>query len=317
MTEEKLLPPYPRMGEIYRTLALAFDTKARNRDVDRYARDGDVDWRLPGDLVDELFFKPLCAVLDAEYAGALCQSLICFYRDYISLVSSLGLDGLLREQALPVLIENFFVPHGASVLHGLAESFGGPELARLLDSDGTSIAAVFEWLSPEDTYTLPKAAFPESSGTDRASREMVFRWIQGKQLPDMPSIRLFLAALERHASPEQKRRIPDLRRWLMTARAIDWLERSGDGCSPKSLMLSFILSGMPVVDAVRALSEAHGEEMARLSGLVMHAVTLNRNLRRAIPKEAGEQERRRLDLEEFDALLKTHDPDGRTRYGFE
>lgn len=23
---------------------------------------------LPGDLVDELFFKPLCAVLDAEYA---------------------------------------------------------------------------------------------------------------------------------------------------------------------------------------------------------------------------------------------------------
>lgn len=316
-SEEKLLPPYPRMGEIYRTLALSFDTKARNRDVDRYAREGDIDWRFPGSLVEELFFNPFCAVLDEEYAGALCHSLIGFYQDYISLVASLGLDGLLREQALPVLIENFFVPHGASVLHGLVESFGGPELARLLDSDGTSIAAVFEWLSPEDTYALPKAAFPESSGTDRTSREMVFRWIQGKQLPDMPSIRLFLAALERHASPEQKRRIPDLRRWLMTARAIDWLERSGDGCSPKSLMLTFILSGMPVVDAGRALSEVHGEEMARLSGLVMHAVTLNRNLRRAIPKEVGEQERRRLDLEEFDALLKAHDPDGRTRYGFE
>jgi len=317
MTEEKLLPPYPRMGEIYRTLALAFDTKARNRDVDKYAREGDIDWRFPGGLVEELFFKPFCAVLDAEYAGALCQSLIRFYQDYISLVASLGLDALLREQALPVLMESFFVPHGASVLHGLAESFGGPELARLLDSNGTSIAAVFEWLSPEDTYALAKTAFPESSGTDRTSREMVYRWVQGKQLPDMPSIRLFLVAFERLASPEQKRRIPDLRRWLMTARAIDWLERSGDGCSPKSLMLSFILSGMPVVDAGRALSEAHGEEMARLSGLVMHAVTLNRNLRRAIPKEAGEQERRRLDLEDFDALLKMHDSDGRTRYGFE
>lgn len=317
MTEEKLLPPYPRMGEIYRTLALAFDTKARNRDVDKYAREGDVDWRLPGALVDELFFKPLCAVLDAEYAGALCQSLIGFYQNYISLVGSLGLDGLLREQALPVLIESYFVPLGASVLHGLAESFGGPELARLLDSEQTSIAAVFAWLSPDDPYAPAKTAYPASTGADRTSREMVLRWIQGKQLPDLPSIRLFLSELERHGSAEQKRRIPDLKRWLITARAIDWLERNSDGCSPKSLMLTFILSGMPVVDTERALSEALGEEMTRLSGLAMHAVTLNRNLRRAIPKEEGTQERRRLDLEKFDVLLKTHDPDGRTRYGFE
>ena len=317
MTEEKLLPPYPRMGEIYRTLALAFDTKARNRDVDRYARDGDVDWRLPGDLVDELFFKPLCAVLDAEYAGALCQSLICFYQDYISLVSSLGLDGLLREQSLPVLIESFLVPHGASALHGLAESFGGPDLARLLDSEQTSIAAVFAWLSPDDLYALAKAAYPASTGADRTSREMVFRWIQGKQLPDLPSIRLFLSELERHGSVEQARRIPDLRRWLMTARAIDWLERNSDGCSPKSLMLSFILSGMPAIDTVRALSEVLREEGRRLSELMMHAMTLNQNLKRAIPKEEGAQERTRIDLEAFDALLNTHDPDGRTRYGFE
>jgi len=317
MIEEKLLPPYPRMGEIYRILALAFDTKARNRDVDRYAREGDFDWRLPGGLVEELFFKPFCAVLDEEYAGALCQSLIRFYQDYISLVSLLGLDGLLREQALPVLIESLFVPHGASVLHGLAESFNGPKLARLLASKRTSIAAVFEWLSPEETCALAKAAFPESTGTDRTSREMVFRWIQGKQLPDAPSIRLFLSELERHGSVEQKRRIPDLRRWLMTARAIDWLERSSDGCSPKTLMHSFILSGMPVVDARRALSEVLHEEEERLSNLVMHAVTLNRNLKRAIPKEEGAQERRRLDLEEFDALLRKHDPDGRTRYGFD
>lgn len=317
MTEEKLLPPYPRMGEIYRTLALAFDTKARNRDVDRYAREGDVDWRLPGGMVDELFFKPFCSVLDAEYAGALCQSLISFYQDYISLVGALGLDGLLREQALPVLIETFFVPHGASVLHGLAESFGGPELARLLDSEQTSIAAVFEWLSSEDTYALAKTAFPESTGTDRSSREMVFRWIQGKQLPDMPSIRLFLAAFERHASPEQKRRIPDLRRWLMTARAIDWIERSSDVCSPKSLMLTFILSGMPVVDTGRALSELLHEEGRRLSDLVMPGLMLDETLKRGIPKGEGEQERRRLDLEEFDVLLKTHDAEGRTRYWLE
>ncbi len=317
MTEEKLLPPYPRMGEIYRTLALAFDTKARNRDVDKYAREGDVDWKLPRSLVDELFFKPFCTVLDEECAEVLCQSLIRFYQDYISLVGSLGLDGLLREQALPVLIKTFFVPHGASVLRELGESFGGPNIARLLDSEQTSIVAVFDWLSPDDPYAIAKTAFPGSTGADKTSREMVFRWIQGKQLPDLPSIRLFLSELKRHGSVEQMRRIPDLKRWLMTARAIDWLERNSDGCCPKSLMLSFILRGTPIVDVGRALSEVLHEEGGRLSDLKMPALMLGECLKRATPKRKGEQEQRRLDLEEFDALLKTHDPEGRTRYWLE
>lgn len=103
----------------------------------------------------------------------------------------------------------------------------------------------------------------------------------------------------------------------MTARAIDWLERSGDGCSPKSLMLSFILSGMPVVDAGRALSNVLHKEGERLSELVMPALMLDETLKRAIPKGEGAQERRRLDLEEFDVLLKMHDPEGRTRYWLE
>ena len=103
----------------------------------------------------------------------------------------------------------------------------------------------------------------------------------------------------------------------MTARAIDWIERNSDGCRPKSLMLTFILSGMPVVDTGRALSELLHEEGRRLSDLVMPALMLDETLKRAIPKGEGEQERRRLDLEKFDVLLKTHDAEGRTRYWLE
>lgn len=317
MTEEKLLPPYPRMGEIYRTLALAFDTKAKNRDVDKYAREGDVDWTLPNSLVDELFFKPLCTVLDDKYAGALCYYVISFYQGYISLVSSLELDGLLREQSIPALVKSYLAPYGASVLYELARSFGGPELARLLDSEQTSIAAVFAWLSPNDPYALAKTAYPASTGADRTSREKVIRWIQGTQLPDLPSIRLFLADLERHGSVEQVRRIPDLKRWMMTARAIDWLERNSDGFSPKSLMLSFILRGMPAIDVGRNLSEVHDKESERLAALKIPALMLSENLKRTTPKRHGEQKQRRLDLEKFGALLKTHDPLGRTRYRLE
>jgi hypothetical protein len=47
------------MGEIFRFLALALDTKSKNREVDRYAREGEIDWSLPNKLKDELFLQPI------------------------------------------------------------------------------------------------------------------------------------------------------------------------------------------------------------------------------------------------------------------
>lgn len=53
------MPPYPRLGEIYNALAQALDTKSKNRDVERLAREGDFDWSLLSGLREELILDPL------------------------------------------------------------------------------------------------------------------------------------------------------------------------------------------------------------------------------------------------------------------
>lgn len=62
------LPPYPRIGEVYRVLAGAFDTKASNRDIDRFAREGEFDWHLAHGLRDKILVEPLRRRTDKEFA---------------------------------------------------------------------------------------------------------------------------------------------------------------------------------------------------------------------------------------------------------
>lgn len=310
----RLPPPYPRMGEVYRALALALDTKAKNRDVDRYAREGDFDWTLPEKLIDELFFRPLCNLMDAEFAVLVCRSLSGFHGDYIGLVATIRLDSLVRSEALPILIENYFTPHGAAFLHELRERFGGPDLLQLFQSERNPIATLFEWVTPARPLDLGKAAFPETTGSDKTSREMIGRWVQGTQLPDASSAKLFLNALERHGTAEQREKIPQLKRWLLVARAIEWFERQAPNCKIKASMLAHILGDFPALDTRRVLSEAVRAGGDRLEPLKALVRKLAENLKRTQAKAVGDQESRRMDLVEYEHLANRYDPEGRTHY---
>lgn len=70
---ENTLPPYPRLGEIYRAMAVAIGTKAGNRDVDRLAREGEFDLTLLPALGDELLVGPLAKSVDPEFADLVAQ----------------------------------------------------------------------------------------------------------------------------------------------------------------------------------------------------------------------------------------------------
>jgi len=240
MTISKLPPPYPRMGEIYRALALAFDTKAKNRDVDRYAREGDVDWRLPVNLIHELFLEPIKEITNTHFSDFLYRSLVGFHQNYISLVGGVEVNTLPRENCLPILIEHYFIPYGALALYEAGKNFGCPNLIQLL-SNQTTTAAVFSWLSPDDPSALIKSAYPDSVGSDKTSKDNILRWIKGEHLPDLSSIKLLLGALQANGTSTQA--LENIGIWLLIARAVDWFEKKCDASDPKALMRSFILSG--------------------------------------------------------------------------
>ncbi|MBA5689165.1 ankyrin repeat domain-containing protein [Rugamonas apoptosis] len=314
MTEEQLLPPYPRMGEIFRILALAFDTKAKNRSVDRYAREGDVDWALPRTLLDELFYQPLCRLTDTNFAQFLCDRLWHFHRDYMSLVVTVPLDSLLREDALQTLIDHFFVPHGAAALSQICKRWSGPDLTELLGHGQNAIEIVFRWLSPDQPTELAKQAYPESTGSDRPSRELVQRWIRGTQLPDFTSMKLFLGALAKNGESSTESLLPHLRRWLLIARALEWLEQSGQNSGLKAALYAFIQNGYPVHDIGKILSDGVQTINQRFSALIVPGLTLGEQLRRTSGKLEGDKERCRQNLQEFERLLGLYDPEGRSNY---
>jgi hypothetical protein len=116
------LPPYPRLGEIYRPLALAIDSKAGHRLVDRLAREGEFDWSLVPTLCDELVVAPLRKYTDSEFADLLGQFLTHLHSSYVGLVSTVPLDSLSRAEALPLMVESYFAWHGAGLIYGSRKS---------------------------------------------------------------------------------------------------------------------------------------------------------------------------------------------------
>jgi len=316
MTDEKPAmdrPPYPRIGELYRALAGALDTKARDRTVDRLAREGEYDWSVFSALREVLVTSPIRDATDDAFAEVVGRFVDRVHASYLDLVTKVPLDSLNRNEALPLLVEHYFAYQGAGLLFDIKDKFGGPDLMVLLDMEKHPLEVVFDWFGQDSGVDLVRAAFPESTGADRSDRELIARWRNGAHIPDLPSIKRLAHAVWERAGAAAKQRIPDLRRWMVAARALAWFEKE----SPlpiRALMGRHLLSGLPELDLVRALSIANHRGGERFSALTMPASQLYEDLKRTTPKAPGDQACARERLENFEQLAKATDPEGRTRF---
>jgi hypothetical protein len=316
MTKKTDNPPYPRFGECFRTLALAFDTKAGNREVDRLAREGDYDWSLLPQLTDELLLTPLSKYVDPEFASLLRLWLDHMHIRYRELILGATVDSLGRADALPILISNFFAPQAIWLLVAARKDLGGPELTRLLDSEKNPVAVVMDWLNEGEEIPLGKVAFPGTTDHDRAGYEKVRKWIRGSDVPTLGSIKMFADAIDRRGSICKEKTI-SLRRWLVLARALSYLEKQLPSFPVRQEMLRYLLSGMPNIDVQSILWRAVQSCAGRYSPLSLPALTLYENLKRTTPKESGAQEQAKHAIEELERLTAEHDPEGNTAFHLE
>lgn len=315
MTTPNNLPPYPRLGECYRIFALALDIKASNRDVDRLAREGDYDWSLLPKLSDELVLAPLRKYVEPEFGDLVGQWLGHMQGSYCNLVATVMLDSLNRKEALSLLIPNYFALHALGLVFGIHKGFGGPELTQLLAPEKNPIAVVLEWLDQDEKTSLAKIAFPATTGTDRSDYEMVQKWARGKDLPKLTSIKKFADAVDKRGSISKEKTL-NLRRWLVVARALAFLENA----SPRPFrgaMLYHLLLGMPDINIQLELSMAVIHLGEKYSTLKIPALTLYEDLKRLSHKAPGEQKRTKLAIDDLERLTKEHDPEGNTRFHIE
>jgi hypothetical protein len=312
MTSIRNVPPYPRLGECYRTFALALGTKASNRDVDRLARKGDFDWSLLSGLSDELIVDPIKKYVEPEFGDLVGQWLEHMHGSYLDLVTTVGLDSLNRTDALRLLIPNYFALHALGLIVGIHRVFGGPELTRLFDPERSPIAVVLEWLNEGEEIHLAKVAFQATTGSDRSDREMIQKWFRGPDLPELASIRRFADAVDQADSTRNEKTL-NLRRWLVVGRALAYLENA----SPqpfRGTMRRHLLLGMPDLDIQHHLSLAVIRAAERYSALSTPALTLYEDLKRLTPKSPGEQERTKRAIDDLERLTGEHDPEGNTLF---
>lgn len=308
-------PPYPRLGELYRALAGALDTKVRAEDcnVDRLAREGEYDWSLLPTLQQNLITNPLRDATDNEFAEIVGQFAGHLHCDYLRVVAHIALDSLNRAEALPLLVEHYFAPQGINLLCSLKRAFGGPDLMALLDPAKQPLAVVLDWFDQSNGLNFARTTYPESTDTDRLNRELIARWASGVQIPDLPSIKRITDDVSKRVGSVELEWGRNLRRWMVAARALSWLENK----SPvpfRGLMLRHLVLGLPEIDIGRVLSLAVTEAEKRFSALTMPAFMLYEDLKPTTPKAPGVQARTQETLNAFRRLCEDHDPEGRTRF---
>jgi hypothetical protein len=318
-------PPYPRISEIYRCLANAFDTRSSatkaSRGVDRLAREADIDYALLSESAQQLFREPLGQYCDPELAKAVTDFVERFIRDYSGLVAAVPLDSLDRGEALPLLTQHLFASCGAAFLLYARQAWGGPELMSLLNPRTQPIAAVLDWAGTDKGglgVDWINALYPGSADEDKRKRDLIGRWRRGTEPPRLQNLDLLAQDLQRKW-PEKGGVIANLKRWLVVARALSWLEREAAGHMPagitvRALVMQELLMGVAHRDVGMTLFAKVREAAQSMREIKVAGLALMEGLRPTVSKQAGDQARLSGGLKTFEKLLAEHDPQGRSRY---
>lgn len=308
------LPPYPKLGECISAMTGALDIKKVGSDVGRLAREGDFDWEKLDAVIQSLLLEST-----ERYYGKTASMLVTAWfaeikESYCRLLLDVTLDSVGRDDALPILIEDFFIPYAAQFLLKAQALSAGPDLSHMLDAAHSPVAVVFEWLDVYLQGTTEKLLYPESTGTDRTDREKVSKWRNGIDLPSAQGIKLF------------SQRVLDVKcditqadtaaLWLMIGTALTRFERGWS--KPVRPLIVRVLERSPTDDVVQVrLRELVRQVCRSWPELAEPGRKLWYDLRRTFPKHAGDQQRTQDEISKLEARAAECDPNGLTAYHYE
>jgi len=314
------LPPYPRLGECYRLLAKALDTKASNRQVDRLAREGDFDWQLLAQLREELIETPLLAKSNENFTDFVMDSAKTFHQGYVALIKTVQLDALTRKQSLPALISLLFAPFAASFLLRMQEAVPSPPIAALLNDQQHPVAVAFTWLEQElgvETNQLGHLLYPNALDENKNGRELMQRWRHGQQLPTLQRIGLLQRTLL-GVFPLRHRLVTTFTEWLIIARVLVVFDEAASAqLKLRDSILREVLGNVPPDDIGNKLAALNIQASAHKSKLVKSGLLLDDQLKRTTSKALGDQARTRYGLDQFRHQMSLQEPEPVSAYFLE
>ena len=315
--------PFPRLGEIYRNLALSLGTKRDSNELDRLAREGEYDWRIPDALMERLFIEPINeltqrtgkkskAILANPFSALTYKLLTLYQQEYLQIVTSTELSATDRKSALPLLLDAFFVPKAWLGLHKINQELGGPDLIKILDENSNPMKEVFLWFETT-TNTETKTLFPQSHDEDRYQMELIRRWTSGENLPDYKSIEKVVNSIFKRNKNKYGKSFESscnaLTFWLLIARSVSWFTKTHK--TPLNAIINKCLDNPKRTEETALLLDELNFKNARSTKnrISKHLLKLAKTLYGNKDQNNKKEDISRV-IEEFEEKLKIHDKNG-------
>jgi ankyrin repeat protein len=221
MDNVKTLPPFFTLPEVLRFIAVAFDTKNKNKSLDDACRRVDTNYRQIEPWMTALFKQPLIKQLGQEYVEIQISFLSNLAHDYINYVGGIALDGLSRRQSTLLLIDNYFGIRLADFMLHIKKEVGGPSPDKLLDETKYSVAVLIGWLNQEYPWFSDFL-----TSLKKEDKDKIHNWVSGKEVPSRFSIMaLFTAPLRDKESFGSSSDWQKIKALMLIARALDFFRK--------------------------------------------------------------------------------------------
>lgn len=180
------LTPFPNVFEIIRYLALSLDVKMSNKKLDDLVGDPFSDYRQIDIMVDSVLVEQLSQKVSPDIGKAIGCELKWLLGKYLTLVSMKPVDGLTREEVLPVLLEHWFVPNGLIAFKKVISDLPMlPSPFLFIGNSQRALENVFGWIEDNiDGWSDFKSELPKEK------KDQISNWRKGKYLPDLQSLSL-------------------------------------------------------------------------------------------------------------------------------
>ena len=290
--------PFPTVFEVIRFIATRFDTKASYKQLDDLSRDVFADYRQIVPMLQSVVIDPLAKYVSPGFAQELGAQLHNLFEVYLELVSLKSVDGLKREQILPVLMPNWFVPNALKALNTTLSNLSGmPSAFLLLGNNQRAVENVLVWVKENIEGWVAFIA-----GLPKEKKDQLANWSKGKYLPDLQSLNLLIAEGVNHGI--ERKDGTRLMGLLVLARAIDSLRSMPLGETAIEEARQQLMGASPIGNLSSLFKSFQEDARLQVKPLWSHLGYLSNHLRRTVLKSVGVQQESRHCLDDFTRGLK-------------
>ena len=293
--------PYPSVFEVIRTIAILLDTKSNNKKLDELCVDPFADYRQLALMLNEVIYVPLEKKVSKLFAESVKSEVCALIDSYIYRINEKNVDGISRDEFLPLITYQWFVPKVLKACNKLVldnlPKLTGNNLKTIIKGNGCNISGMVSWIDSHYENWEEYLSYCTKEQKDHLSL-----WLRGDHIPDLASIALLS---DKDGNDFiSKADWQEIKVALLIARALDKAQSHDVGKRAVDLA-GRLLDGDFLPDKLDPGIEYLQEQtMGSASKLITHVAYLQQYMTRSCNKPSGSKRTARKHVDKFKKAVK-------------